>query len=275
MDGFAVAAAALERPSIESRARPSPSPRSSRDVSGPVRFARYAFGPNSLGYCGPDAAGELFQHGTSGGDDAALRHLARGFDGAWPYLELIARANGIADPLDPRVVEAYWLGSDLLDAVTPGLLGESLRLRFRPRLGASSWRWMATAPGNGALPVHAFHVLDVFPKVGLLRTGEIDRVLQTMDSCRIRWGRVLERDGDWLVVSTPSLVMTAGRLAIGRPRPERVRAWRDGASFLDGVEVGDTISMHWDWACERLNRDQLARLRAFTNREITIANATI
>ena len=134
---------------------------------------------------------------------------------------------------------------------------------------------MATAPGNGALPVHAFHVLDVFPKVGLLRTGEIDRVLQTMDACRIRWGRVLERDGDWLVVSAPSLVMTAGRLAIGPPQADRVRAWQDGASFLDGVEVGDTISMHWDWACERLNRGQLARLRAFTNREIVIANTTI
>ena len=28
---------------------------------GPIRFARYAFGPNRLGYCGPDEAGELFQ----------------------------------------------------------------------------------------------------------------------------------------------------------------------------------------------------------------------
>ncbi|HXI46248.1 MAG TPA: DUF6390 family protein, partial [Candidatus Acidoferrales bacterium] len=28
---------------------------------GPLRFARYAFGPNKLGYCGPDAASELFQ----------------------------------------------------------------------------------------------------------------------------------------------------------------------------------------------------------------------
>ena len=45
--------------------------------------------------------------------------------------------------------------------------------------------------------MHAFHVLDVFPRVGLMRSGAIDNVLTVMDSCRIRWGRVLERDGDF------------------------------------------------------------------------------
>ena len=43
----------------------------------------------------------------------------RGFEGAYPYLELIASENGIADPLDARVVEAYWLGNDLLEHVGP------------------------------------------------------------------------------------------------------------------------------------------------------------
>ena len=87
--------------------------RSAGPTSGPVLFARYAFGPNRLGYCGPDAVEELFGEGTIGGDDGALRELARSFEGAWPYLELIARANGLADPLDRRVVEAYWLGNPL------------------------------------------------------------------------------------------------------------------------------------------------------------------
>src|SRR3954453_942934 len=80
------------------------------DVPGPIRFARYAYGPNRLGYCGPDAADELLGEAAAGGDVRRIRELARGFEGAWPYLELIARSNGIADPLDGRVVEAYWLG---------------------------------------------------------------------------------------------------------------------------------------------------------------------
>lgn len=249
--------------------------RRGRAVPGPVRFARYAYGPNRLGYCGPDASRELFQQATDGGDDGALRNLARDFEGAWPYLELISRANGIEDPLDARVVDAYWLGNGLLRAVTPALLGESLRARFRPRLRPDGWRWMATTPEDGGAPVHAFHVFDVFPKVGLMRTGQIDGALQVMDSCRIRWGRVLERDGDWLVVSAVPLVMEAGRLRLGAPRPERVRAWWDGASFLDEAEPGDVISIHWDWACERLDRARAARLAGWTLRQLEVANRTI
>ena len=146
-----------------------------RACSGPVLFARYAYGPNRLGYCGPDAIEELFGEAAGGvADDRALRELARGFEGAWPYLELIARANGLADPLDVRVVEAYWLGNDLLDAVRPDEFGGSLAVRFRPRLRPDGWRWLADKPGRGAVPVHAFHVLEVFPRVGLLRSGSVD-----------------------------------------------------------------------------------------------------
>jgi uncharacterized protein DUF6390 len=242
---------------------------------GPVRFARYAFGPNRLGYCGPDEAGELFQQATIGREEPRLRALERQFEGAYPYLELIARSNAIADPLDDRVVEAYWLGSPLVDGVRPADLGPSLEARFKPRLRGNAWRWLATKPGAGAVPVHAFHVLDVFPQLGLLRTGETDDALRVMDSCRIRWGRVLERDGDWLVVSAVPLELRDGRLRLGEPRPERVRGWVDGAGFVDDAEPGDVISIHWDWACERLDRRRLAALRDFTTRELEIANRTI
>jgi hypothetical protein len=255
-------------------------PRASVPPSGPVLFARYAFGPNRMGYCGPDAADELFGQATAGrrtvgGDDRALRNLARSFEGAWPYLELIARANGLADPLDPRVVEAYWLGNPLLEAIRPDHLESSLASRFRPRLRPEGWRWLAGKPAAGAVPVHAFHVLDVFPRIGLLRSGSVDRALEVMDSCRIRWGRVLGRDGDWLVVNVVQLVMTDGRLRLGPARPERVRAWRGGATFVDGVEPGDVISVHWSWACDRLSDRQLAGLVTWTTREIAVANLTI
>ncbi len=253
----------------------SASPVSPVPVAGPLLFARYAYGPNRLGYCGPDEAQELFEQASSGHEDNALRALARRFEGAYPYLELIARSSGIADPLDPRVVEAYWLGSPLLETVTPRLLGESLERRFRSHLRGDGWRWLATKPEDGALPVHAFHVLDVFPRVGLMRSGSLDRVLETMDSCRIRWGRVEERIGDWLVVSAVPLAMVDGRLTFGAPRHARIRAWRDGAGFLGGVEPGDVVSIHWDWACDRLDRRQLDQLVGWTTRELEIANRTI
>ena len=115
-------------------------------VAGPILFARYAFGPNRLGYCGPDDSAELFAEATVGGDLRALRHNAEQFEGAWPYLQLIAKANGVADPLDARVVEAYWLGNSMLENVTPALMGDSLDVRFRRRLPSEGWRWLADSP---------------------------------------------------------------------------------------------------------------------------------
>ena len=243
--------------------------------SGPVLFARYAYSPNRLGLCGPDDAESLFGEATTGGDDRELRRLAQGFEGAYPYLELIARSNGIADPLDARVVDAYWLGSPLLDRVTPGVFADSLRTRFRPRLRSATWRWLADAAPMGGMPVHAFHVLDVFPKVGLMRGEQADRVVETMDSCRVRWGRVLERIGDQLVVNVVPLRLVAGRLEIGPPEVRHVTAWRSGAGFIGDVTAGDVVSVHWDWACDVLSEEALERLVAWTQSQVVVANQTL
>lgn len=256
-------------PAISDWTRPIP------PAPGPIRFARYAFGPNRLGYCGPDEAGELFAQATAGRDLRKLRDLAGKFEGAYPYLCLIAHSNGIRDPLDAGVVEAYWLGSPLLEGVRARDFGESLDSRFRRRLRGDGWRWLGSKPEAGAVPNHAFHVLDVFPRVGMLRTGEVDRALEVMDSCRIRWGRVLERDGDVLIVSAVPLEMLDGRLRLGPPRVERIRGWVDGAGFVDDVAPGDVVSIHWDWACERLDARRLLALREVTAAELELANRTI
>ncbi|HET7726173.1 MAG TPA: DUF6390 family protein [Candidatus Limnocylindrales bacterium] len=238
-------------------------------------FARYAYGPNRLGLCGPDAAASLFGESTEGGDERELRRLAAGFDGAFPYLELIARANGIADPLDARVVDAYWLGSSLLARVSADELASSLAVRFRPRLDEPAWRWLRASAPAGAKPVHAFHVLDVFPKVGLLRSGHVGRVVEMMDRCRIRWGRMRARDGDQLVVDAVPLGMVDGRLALLPPRVERVTGWRDGRGFVNDVAPGDVVSIHWDWACETLSPARLRRLVEWTRGQLEVANLSV
>jgi len=129
--------------------------------SGAQLFARYAYPPNELGYCGPDDASVLLRRGSLDAEQQIARH-ARQFEGAWPYLEIIASAAGIADPLDVRVVEAYWIGNDLLDNVDPESLVAQLQERFVGQTGAS---WV---PGSAH---HSFHVFAVYPWVGLLRRG--------------------------------------------------------------------------------------------------------
>jgi hypothetical protein len=244
-------------------------------VPGPIRFARYAYGPNRLGYCGPDAADELLGEAAEGGDLRRVRDLATGFEGAYPYLQLIAHANGIADPLDERVVEAYWLGSELLDRVPAGDFAASIERRFRPRVRSSAWRWLATKAPDGAQPVHAFHVLDVFPVMGLLRGENVDDILRTIDSCRIRWGTVRGEVGGQLLVEAVPLELAGGKLRIGAPRLETIRGWQDGLGFVEDVRPGDVLAIHWDWACERLDARRLRQLQRWTRRQLEVANRTI
>ena len=119
--------------------------------SGAELFARYAYPPNELGYCGPGEPAALLEAAVEGGQESLLAHLARQFEGAWPYLELIAGCNAVADPLDARVVEAYWIGNDLTRRVPPAILAASLDERFArraeidflhssPRPGTAGWR---------------------------------------------------------------------------------------------------------------------------------------
>ena len=105
-------------------------------MSGPVLFARYAFPPNSHGYCGPATTTSFFEHGVTGADERGLRHLSSQFAGAWPYLQLIAAELGLDDPLDRRVVDAYWVGNSRLNQVRTRAIGNSMEDRFRAAGGA-------------------------------------------------------------------------------------------------------------------------------------------
>jgi hypothetical protein len=253
----------------------APAPAVAPIPSGPVLFGRYAFGPNRLGYCGPDESSSLLALAAAGSDEHGLRSLARGFEGAYPYLRLIAAANDLADPLDRDVVEAYWLGNGLTASIRPRELHRSLEDRFRPRLAPNDWRWLEGAVASGARPVHAFHVFDVFPKVGLLRGETVRDVLATIDSCRIRWGRVEAVVGDSLIVSAVSLKMVDGRLRLAAPRLETVTRWLDGAGFIDDVEPGEMVAIHWSWACDRLTPRQMHNLVAWTRLALWVTNHAI
>jgi hypothetical protein len=46
----------------------------------------------------------------------------------------------------------------------------------------------------------------------------------------------------------------------------------DGVGMVADVEVGDWVSLHWDWLCDRLNQDQVRMLRHYTLRHLAIVN---
>ncbi len=240
-------------------------------TDGVLLFSRYAYPPNELGYCGPDSPHQLLEQVSAGASDGGLRQLARGFEGAWPYLELIAASAGIADPLDARVVEAYWVGNRLLDGVGPRLLGDSLEARFKKR-AAGSWSDLAETIPAGAVPHHSFHVFAVYPWLGLLREGRLDEPLRVLDRCRIRWGQVIEVVGEDALVRSRHLEWDGRRLTLGASSVERVLVGVDGLGLAGNLSAGDWCSLHWDWVCERLDERRMTALRDYTLRQLAVVN---
>jgi hypothetical protein len=244
-------------------------------MSGALRFGRYAFAPNRLGYCGPDDHHALFEYVAQQRTDKGLVELERRFDGAYPYLRLIAEANGIADPFDDRVVEAYWIGNACLERVDATSFYESLSTRFKARMDPRAFSWLTGKLVLGARPHHNFHVFDVYLRAGLLRDARASIAVEAMDSCRISWGKVTAVDGAALLVERRRLVLECGKLALAGPEVVRVTRQLDGQGFADNAQTGDYVSIHWDWACEVLNSPALRRLAAATHRYMALANQTL
>jgi Family of unknown function (DUF6390) len=239
-------------------------------LEGTLRFIRYAFMPNRLRYCGGDDNRTLFDYGIEGVSDGGLPPLLRKFSGALPYLNLIARANGLADPFDARVVEAYWIGNELLEGVEVRELYDALLERFGKQLSGRTRELVLGKAPAGAHPHHSFHVLDVHSRV-----GEMDTTLSTLDGCRVSWGRVIGVEAAELVVSRPPLALRGGKLVLDAPHQERVMRQVDGRGFADRAQPGDWVSLHWGWVCEVLAERERANLERFTRYHLTLANQTL
>ena len=239
------------------------------DQAGAHMFVRYAYPPNALGYCGPDSFRDYAEAGVV---DQGLVKQVQAFSGAWPYLELIAAGCGISDPLDQRVVEAYWVGNDLLDRVALGQLGDSMAERFRKQ-GGNKFQFLAEGVLAGGVPHHSFHVFGVYPWVGLLGNDRMTKhALTVLDRCRVRWGKVIAAHGDQATVESRPLCWDGRLLSLGEPATETARLALDGTMLAGDIGPGDWVALHWDWACDKLTDRQLRALRTYTMRYLDMVN---
>jgi hypothetical protein len=237
---------------------------------GEAQFARYAYPPNDLGHCGPPGAEVLLAGGAPGGDGAGLRSRLARFEGAWPYLELLAATAGLDDALDADVVAAYWLGGKLLDAVQPAVLLTMVDHGFGGQPGVRE-RLSRLVGIPAPVPDHGFHVFVVYPWVGLLGSAS-DVPRSVLDSCRVRWGTVAAVDGDDAVVRSAPLTWSSPTLGLGAEELVHCRWRQDGRAFVAGLAPGDQVSLHWNWICERLDAAQVAQLSERTSRQLRLTN---
>lgn len=246
--------------------------------SGAILAARYAFMPNKLRYCGGDENSQLFNYVSQNHEDKGLEELLEEFATMYPYLRLIAEKNKILDPFDARVVEAYWIGNDLLNNIDMNNFyrymvdEQQLKKKFNPKLLEKVFGKIPL----GAKPHHSWHVFNI-PK----RTGHypVEHTLETMDKCRIGWGIIKKIHGqsedliNQITVEYEPLAVIGGKLTLGETVDRDVWLEFDGKSFVDDLSVGDTVSIHWDWVCDVLSDHQLLNLKKWTRHNLLLANA--
>ena len=265
-----------------------------KQLDGALLAARYAFMPNKLRYCGGDKNSEIFGYVSENVSDQGLKDLLAEFATMYPYLKLIASANKIANPFDYQVVEAYWLGNDLLNNVDMKnfyryLVDEQkLKSQFKPKLLEKAFGKIAL----GAKPHHSWHVFNI-PK----RTGHypIEHTLKTMDQCRIAAAKIKKtkpkapfqgktsrrlpfRENqkteliNKIIVDYQPLVIKDNKLILGDWLEKEVWSELNDKSFIKAPKVGDWVSIHWDWACDYLTTTQLNNLQKWTKYNLALVN---
>ncbi len=250
----------------------------SRKMNGAILSARHSFMPNRLGYCGPDENEVLFDACLSNKPSEQLITALQAFQGAYPYLRFIAQSQGLDDPFDYRVVEAYWIGNDALQRVSPTAFYEHLKERLSAKFPKAHIKKFFEAKPYAPFPHHALHVFNAFSTMGRVpdafanASGPDDQVGKLMDKCRISWGKIVGFDEADLIVESEPVVRREGKLSLDQPVKTKVIREVQGRSFLNGVKAGDWISFHWDFACTTLTPVQVANLRKYTLLDMDLAN---
>lgn len=235
-------------------------------VSGPRLFARYAYAPNALGYCGPPDASAM-----AGGTDAEIRALACRFTGVWPYLRVLSAMTGITDPLDPRLVESYWLGGGIGADVDRADFLSKLLTMIGPIAGGY-WQHLTADLSEEAAADHSFHVFGIYPWTRLLGRGPDELPLRILDNCRITPARVCAASGATLTVHARVLRWDGEHLFLSEETPRTIELSSPADESDAGIAVGDHIALHWDHVCGRLDTDRVERLDTATTRQLTATN---
>lgn len=238
-------------------------------MDGLALCSRFSIATNRLAYCGPqDAEPALYEAVLTGRGSPRAREALSRFEALMPYLEAIGSATG-KDPFDPEVVEAYWLGNDLLEAVD--------RRRFVTLLEALSHRGLPPSIARrlvehlpaSPLAHHAFHVS--FVGVGAV-TGHVPTTLPNVEACRPAFAQVVRVRGEELELLGPTVTVSAGQLRLGGPTRRTVRY---DPKALGGVRAGDRVAVHWAWPALLLDERQSRELERWTERSFAAANEAL
>lgn len=218
-------------------------------------ISRFAYCPNNLGFCGLESAGKKFVDCVSEGRCEGVAEELPEFKVLHPYLQMIAEVTG-KHWLDYEVAEAYWLGNDLLEEFGDEHYDVLMDWFLKQGLPDFFVEEVRNERPKTFIPVHLFNILHV--GVGRV-TASVERNLENINQCMVRWGEVTKVEDEQVTVELHSLV-TESEIGVSSVTVDYM------PEFLPEVGLGDIVALHWKAAVMRLDEGQVENLEKWTRR---------
>lgn len=233
--------------------------------------SRFAFPPNFFSLCGPDRQKDLAWYTQTQKTDKGALEILSQFSTLYPYLVLIASENKIADPFDPRVVEAYFIGNSLLNNIPYSIFGKHLseNLDLKKKIKHNEFEIIMKKVIKGGLPYHSFHVCNIYKRTGYLN---IPHTIESMDACIINWGKIMSIFKDKIQITTKPLKLIDNKLKFGKEITRSIQIEGEKDVLVNELKKGDFVSYHWGFFCKKMSSVQITNLKYFTNISLRFAN---
>ncbi len=224
--------------------------------------ARYSYPPCRLGHCGTRSFPAIFElYLEKKIDQWDLKKELEKFMVPTSYLRLIAE-HAKKEPFDYEVVEAFWLGNQLLETVPHKALAQFIKEDLvRAGLKKDRARHLAENLPEKSLAHHSFHAMYI-----QFVSEKVPRTHNSFDLCRIGYGTVQYASEDFLKLDYRALLYKNKQYFLGKTG-KRIRP-----GFVKDAERGDVVSTHWGAAIEKITERQSRNLENYTQRTISVVN---
>lgn len=238
-----------------------------RQETNALEFAcRYSLITNRLDYCGKSNAFLAFQDFIENPSEKKIpeiKGLLDSFYGEKSYVELIAALAG-KNRFDSEVLEAYWIGNELLEKVPHNEIQNTILSLQKFGLPKKIALEKASALPFSMLPHHSLHVLHVN-----FITPKLKPLLQNLSNCLIQWAEVkkLNEEKGKIEVKGIELKNLNNKFVL----EAKIKSIENPFSLLP--EKKSFVSVHWNNAIQVLSETQLKNLKKFTLQNLEAVNS--
>ncbi|MCX6802854.1 MAG: DUF6390 family protein [Candidatus Diapherotrites archaeon] len=228
-----------------------------------AKACRYSFIPNELGYCGARDFSKLFVSFINEPKEEKaeeVKNALRTFTSEQAYIELIAEHHSLP-VFDARPIEAYWLGSELLEGISKDEIKNLINEKFRTLPESVRAKKIAGLPAKAFIH-HSFHVLYIE-----FITQKLPAIVPNLDKCLIGWGKVKGEKKGKFEIKGIELFKEAGELKL----VEKIKMIENPFSL--SLKKGSLVSVHWDNAVEEITEKQMKSLKKYTLKNMELANS--